>query len=165
MRFIILFISLAISSLTWSQTMKNLSHKDKIKYFFDNLTKDKMELVSEFYHENVDFIDPVGKIKGSEKIKDYYLDMYKNVKSIKFDFSDFMESGNNVVGIWKMTLVTEKLNGGEPIVVDGNSVIKFDENGKAIYHRDYFDMGAFIYENVPVVGFIVKKIKNRMKVE
>ena len=165
MRFIIFLLSLTISSLTWSQTMKELNHSEKIKYFFDHLTKDRMELVSEFYHEQVDFIDPVGSIKGSEKIKAYYLEMYKNVKSIKFDFSEFIVSGNNVVGVWKMTLITDKLNDGEPIVVDGNSVIRFDENGKATYHRDYFDMGAFIYENVPVLGFIVKKIKNRMKVE
>jgi hypothetical protein len=91
--------------------------------------------------------------------------MYVNVKTIKFEFSQFIESSDTIVGIWKMTLVTDKLNSGEPIVVDGNSVIRFDSSGKAIYHRDYFDMGAFIYEHIPMVGFVVKKIKNRMKAE
>jgi hypothetical protein len=91
--------------------------------------------------------------------------MYQNVKSIKFDFTEFHEAGNHVTAIWKMTLETDKLNGGEPFSVDGNSVIKFDENGKAVYHRDYFDMGAFIYERIPVVGFVIKKIKARLKVD
>ena len=162
---IFILVLLLLTTTTWGQSMKDLSNKDKIKFFFEKLTKDNMTLVDEFYHPQVDFIDPVGSIKGSEKIKQYYGHMYQNVKSIKFDFTEFHEAGNHVTAIWKMTLETEKLNGGEPFSVDGNSVIKFDENGKAVYHRDYFDMGSFIYERIPVVGFVIKKIKARLKVD
>ncbi len=165
MRAILIVGLLLISFSSWGQPMKDLSNKDKIKYFFDKLSKDNMVLVDEFYHSQVDFIDPVGAIKGSDKIKAYYSNMYQNVKSIKFDFVEFHEAGNHVIAVWKMTLETEKLNGGEPFSVDGNSVIKFDENGKAIYHRDYFDMGEFIYERVPVIGFLVRKIKERLEVK
>lgn len=122
-----------------------------------------MQPVIDFYHPEVEFADPVGSHKGRDQIVKYYDNLYKNVEAIKFDFSNFIESGNTVVAVWKMTLETKKLNGGEPFTVDGNSVIKFDENGKAIYHRDYFDMGEFIYERIPVVGFLVRKIKERLK--
>jgi limonene-1,2-epoxide hydrolase len=165
MRAIIIIFFLCLSLSTWGQSMKDLSNKDKIKFFFEKLSKDNMGLVDEFYHPQVDFIDPVGAIKGSAKIKTYYSHMYQNAKNLKFDFVEFHEAGNHVVAIWKMTLQTDKLNGGEAYTVDGNSVIKFDENGKAVYHRDYFDMGAFVYERVPVVGFVVRKIKERLKAE
>jgi hypothetical protein len=165
MRVLIILCLLNFSFSSWGQSMKDLTLKDKIEYFFAHLSKDKMELVDEFYHPQVHFIDPVGTLDGAAKIKTYYSNMYKNVTSLRFDFSDFILSGDTVVAIWKMTLVTEKLNSGEPIIVDGNSVIRFDDKGLAIYHRDYFDMGAFIYENVPVVGFVVKKIKEKMKAE
>lgn len=161
---IILLLLLTMSSLSWGQTLNNLSNKDKLKYVFEHLNKDTMHLIPEFYDANVEFHDPVGAIKGSKKITQYYENMYKNVQSIKFDFSDFVENGDTVVGVWKMTLVTDKLKGGEPIVVDGNSVVRF-KDGKAVYHRDYFDMGAFVYENIPVLGFVVKKVKDRFKVE
>lgn len=161
---IILLLLLTMSSLTWGQTMNNMSNKEKTQHIFEKLNKDTLHLIPEFYDANVEFHDPVGMVKGTEKITAYYKNMYQNVKTIKFDFSQFIESEDMVVGVWKMTLVTDKLNGGEPIVVDGNSVIKF-KNRKAIYHRDYFDMGAFAYENIPVLGFIVKKIKERFKVE
>lgn len=161
---IILLILLTMSSLSWGQTLNTMTNKEKFQHVFEKLNKDTMHLIPEFYAEDVEFHDPVGMIKGSKNITKYYENMYKNVKTIKFDFSQFVESGDMVVGVWKMTLVTDKLNGGEPIVVDGNSVIKF-KDGKAIYHRDYFDMGAFAYENIPVLGFVVKKIKERFKVE
>jgi hypothetical protein len=158
----VLFLTLVLfSSLpVFSQT-----NALKIQYFFDRLTKDNLALVDEFYHAEVDFIDPVGKIKGAAKVKAYYKNMYQNVDSLKFEFSEFHESGNTVIAVWKMVLKTPKLNSGETITVDGNSVVKFDSSGKAIYHRDYFDMGAFVYENIPVVGFVVKKIKARFQVK
>jgi hypothetical protein len=163
MNYLLFFLLLITTGFT--QTMNSLGHKDKIIYFFENLTKDKLHLVTEFYHPQVKFIDPVGTLDSAEKIKRYYEGMYKNVNRIKFDFSEFHESGKTVVAVWTMTLETEKLNSGDPIKVDGNSVITFDDEGKAIYHRDYFDMGAFVYEHIPMVGFVVKKIKNRMKSE
>jgi hypothetical protein len=165
MRSIVIFVLVLFSFSTWGQSMKDLNNKDKIKFFFDKLSKDNMQLVDEFYDSKIEFIDSVGSINGTEKIKAYYSNMYQNVKSIKFDYSQFYESENSVVAIWKMTLQTDKLNGGDPFTVDGNSIIKFGANGKAIYHRDYFDMGAFIYERLPVIGFVIKKIKDRFKVE
>jgi ketosteroid isomerase-like protein len=144
--------------------MDNMNNRQKFQHFFENLNKEKMHLVEEFYHPELEFHDPIGTLKGVKKMRRYYERMYKSVTSIKFEFSNFVESGNDIVGVWKMTLVTPNLNGGEPVVVDGNSVIKF-KDGKAIYHRDYFDMGVFIYENIPVLGFVIKNIKNRFKVE
>ncbi len=161
----VLIVFLFLQTNVFAQSMNHLSNKDKITYFFQNLTKDKLHLVTEFYHPQVKFIDPVETLDSAEKIKAYYAGMYKNVKTIKFDFSEFHEAGKTVVAVWTMTLETEKLNSGNPIKVDGNSVITFDEQGKAIYHRDYFDMGAFIYEHVPVVGYFVRKIKSKMKSE
>ena len=160
---IILLIALTITSISWGQTMNNLNNREKFQYVFQHLDKNSMHLIDEFYDENIQFYDPVGSIKGSKMMKKYYENLYKNVKSIRFDFSQFVESGDDIVGVWKMTLITDKLNGGQPIILDGNSVIKF-KNGKAIYHRDYFDMGAFIYENVPVLGFIIKKIRQGFEV-
>lgn len=165
MKFYLLALLLVSSFSVTAQSMKEMAPRDRVKYFFDHLSKDRMDLVSEFYHPNTEFLDPIGSMKGSDKVKAYYTDLYKNVEELKFEFSNFVESGNEVVAIWKMTLKTEKLNGGEAFSVDGNSVVKFDDTGKAIYHRDYFDMGEFIYERVPVIGFVVRKIKSRMQVK
>jgi ketosteroid isomerase-like protein len=163
MRYLLLII--LFTNTLWGQTMQELSNRDKVKYFFDKLSMENMKLVDEFYHAEVQFVDPVGEVRGAAKMKKYYENMYQNVKELRFDFSEFHESGDTVVGVWKMILKTDKLKGGEEIVVDGNSVIKFDATGKAVYHRDYFDMGAFVYENIPVVGYVIRNIKARFKVE
>ena len=140
----------------------NSSGADKAVAFFKNLDKDHMELVDEFYDQNVDFQDPVHKLKGAVAVRNYYAQLYKNVKSIRFEFSKTISQGNNAVLVWKMFLVTPDLNGGREFSVDGNSVFLFGEDGKALSHRDFFDMGEFIYERVPVLKSVIGIIKGKL---
>jgi SnoaL-like domain len=154
---------LLLSPLTRGQSMDKLSPSEKIKYFFQQTNSQTMSNVGDFYATDADFEDPVHKLKGVEALKAYYTKLYEGAEKVTFDFSHFYEDKDTVVAIWTMTVKTPKLKAGEPIVVDGNSVIRFNSEGKASYHRDYFDLGAFIYENVPVLGFVVRKVKDRLK--
>src|SRR6185369_13086473 len=120
-----------------------------IRKVFNELSKETLQLVDEFYDEHASFEDPVGKIQGREGIKRYYAHMYENVTSIHFDFTQEVVQGNDHVVVWVMHMTTPNLNGGKEVVVHGNSFITFGANNQAIYHRDYFDMGEFIYERVP----------------
>lgn len=142
-----------------------VNQQEKIKYFFDNLRSDNMKIVYDFYDKDAIFIDPIGSHKGAESLKKYYENMYKNVKLIKFNYNEIVTNGNTHVLLWKMTFATDGFNSGEPITAEGNSHIKFNDTGKVIYHRDYFDMGEFIYEHVPVLGWTIKKVKNKLKAE
>jgi hypothetical protein len=130
---------------------------------FNNFNKDTLHLADDFYDPDVVFLDPLVELRGRDALKAYYADMYESVTSIRFDFSGGIEKDEEVVVFWTMELRAEGLKGGEPVLVDGNSHIKFGgESGKAIYHRDYFDMGAFVYENVPVLGSIIRYAKKRV---
>ena len=113
MKTIITLLSILWTTMLWGQSMQQLNNAEKLRYLFEKLDKNSLNLVTEFYHADVDFIDPVGKIKGAQGIKNYYQGMYKNVKSIRFDFDHIYESGNTVIGVWTMTLETDKLNGGD----------------------------------------------------
>lgn len=135
----------------------------KAKDFFIFLNKDTMGLVDEFYDENIVFRDPLVEINNRKQMKNYYANMYKNVESVAWSFSDEISDKDNCVLAWKMTLLAKNFNGNKPLVVDGVSVIKFGgKEGKAIYHRDYFDLGAFVYEGLPVLGSMVRFVKKKM---
>lgn len=133
------------------------------KEFFEALNKDTMHLVDEFYDENVQFFDPLVEVKNRKQMKDYYTNMYNNVESIVWDIPDEIRDGNKCSLVWKMTLTAKNFNKGKPVVVDGVSVIKFGgKEGKAIYHRDYFDLGEFVYEGIPILGGMVRFVKSKM---
>lgn len=131
--------------------------------FFKDLNKDTMHLVDEFYDRYILFRDPLVEIHSRERLKDYYNRLYQHVQEIDFDISYVIQENNNTAIAWKMMMRAEKFNGNRPLTVDGSSVIKFGgSEGKAIYHRDYFDLGEFVYEGIPIVGSMVRLVKNKM---
>jgi hypothetical protein len=60
-----------------------------------------------------------------------------------------------------MKLKHPKLNGGQPVEVNGVSQIRFSGD-RVIYHRDYFDLGEMLYENIPLLGVVIRNIKQRL---
>ena len=140
-----------------------MQQEEKIKYIFNTLRADNIEILNDFYASNTKFIDPIGTHEGIQSVKSYYKNLYSNVKHIHFKFNDLISTGSTHVLIWTMTLTAEGLNGGKPISLEGNSHIKFNEANLVTYHRDYFDMGEFIYEHIPVLGWTVKKVKSKLR--
>ncbi|MCA9400021.1 MAG: nuclear transport factor 2 family protein [Candidatus Omnitrophica bacterium] len=134
--------------------------------FFVELNKDTMHLVDAFYDESIVFQDPLISLNGRQAMRQYYERMYKNVEYIHFDITDeiFLEGEGKATLVWRMTLIAKHFNGNKPLKLDGVSVIHFGgKDGKAVYHRDYFDMGAFVYESVPLLGSIIRFIKKKMR--
>ena len=118
------------------------------------------EVCEEFYAENVQFVDPLGTIDGRKEMIRYYKHMYENVISIHFEDQGVFDKGDESVFVWKMRLEHTAISSDEPIEVSGTSLIRF-QDGKVIYHRDYFDVGAMLYEHIPVVGSMIKWIKKK----
>ena len=46
--------------------------------------------------------------------------------------------------------------------VEGATRLQFDAWGKVCLHRDYFDLGAMLYEQLPLLGPVVRVIKGRL---
>lgn len=132
--------------------------------FFNSLDKDHIDMADRFYDPKVSFEDPLGRISGLSALKAYYARMYENVLEIRFDFSNEVWAEAEYVGFWQMTMRLKNFNSQKPMKCSGNSYIRFSkESSKAIYHRDYFDMGEFIYEYLPLIGAGIRFAKSRLK--
>lgn len=141
------------------------SNLDKSKEFFQKLSIQNINLVNEFYAPDVVFQDPVHRLTNSEAVTSYYKNLYSKVTSIRFEYRKGIEDGQQVSLEWRMFLKTPSIADGKEITVDGVSLIKFNAAGKAIEHRDYFDMGEFVYERVSILGSVIRYIKGRMSGE
>jgi len=133
-----------------------------VRQAFNRFDKNNMGVLDDFYAPNAVFQDPVVKVKGLDQISSYYASAYTNVKEIRFDFQDVYASGNRFSMPWVMTLRVKGLNFGAPYSVEGISVFEFNEENKVTYHRDYVDLGAMIYERIPVFGKLIAGIRKRL---
>jgi ketosteroid isomerase-like protein len=128
-------------------------------HMYQNLSADNLEILKNVYRDDVRFIDPAHEIRGIDNLTAYFSALYKNVDSIHFQFNEPMVVGNCGYVSWEMTFSHKKLAGGKPVTVDGVTYLEFDEQGKVYHHRDYFDLGAMLYEQISLLGRIVKLIK------
>lgn len=138
-------------------------HRDQIVRTFNAFDGKNFDLLDQFYSRDVRFTDPVQEVNGLEKLKAYYAHAYKNVISIHFSFGEIIKDGVKYCAPWQMHLRVRGLNGGDPFSVEGCSVFEFDHNDRVIVQRDYLDLGAMVYERLPVQGFVISKIKELLR--
>jgi hypothetical protein len=124
------------------------------------LSIDNLQLLSEIYHENVIFIDPILQVEGYENLYDYFESSYQNLTSCKFVIEQVIQQDSQAAIYWKMTFQHRKLNKGKHITVSGSSRIQGADD-KVVYHRDYLDIGEMLYENLPVLGKFIRWIKSQ----
>ena len=112
------------------------------------------------YHPKITFVDPIHKVNGLDNLIIYFDNLYSNVLFCDFKIDDVFFNKNKAAIYWTMRYSHKKLNNAEAITVQGHSLLKMAEQ-KVIYHRDYVDLGAMLYEHIPLLGKVVKAIKVR----
>ena len=135
---------------------------DPFKEAFNRLNANTLDLLAEIYTPDVVFRDPVHELRGLPALRTYYGRLYDGVVSCQFEFEDEVISGDQGMLVWIMRFQHARFRRGETLELRGVSHLKFRDDGKVFQHHDYFDMGAFIYERVPVLGGIIRAIKNRL---
>lgn len=117
------------------------------------------QVLATTYTENVIFVDPVKTIHGLDDLTHYFKDLYKHVNKCHFELNDHISSQDNHSLQWVMHLKHQKISKSQEIQIDGASFLRFDGD-KVNYHRDYYDLGAMVYEHVPILGSVIKKVRN-----
>jgi len=127
---------------------------------YQKLSKDNLKLLSTIYHDKVIFIDPIHKVEGFDELYQYFTGLYQNLSACDFVIDDVIWQDSQASIFWTMSYQHLKLNKGKIVTVLGSSHIK-GKNSKVIYHRDYLDLGAMLYEQLPVFGKLTKWIKTK----
>ena len=127
---------------------------------YQSLSKNNLDLLLEIYDKNIIFIDPIHQVEGIDELYKYFQSLYENLTTCDFIIEHIISSQDQAAIYWKMTYQHSKLNKGELVEVYGNSLIK-GEGSRVLYHRDYLDLGAMLYEQIPVFGSLTKWIKNK----
>jgi len=132
---------------------------------FHDMSPEKVRaLVPSIYASDAYMNDSLKVIVGAKTIEDYLAKGAKDSRRLSFDFADVVASteGPDYYIRWDMTLDRKGVNGGEPLRVAGASHIRFDASGRVILHRDFWDTGSGFYERLPLVGWLIGKVRARL---
>ncbi len=111
------------------------------------------------YTEDVKFVDPIKTLDGLDELTKYFENLYKRVNKCYFTLNNNLPNGHRNSLEWVMHLQHQKISKNQEILLDGASFIQF--NGERVcYHRDYYDLGALVYEHIPILGSVIKKVRH-----
>lgn len=142
---------------------------NSVMQLYGNFNQQTVAALGNVYSPDIIFIDPFNRVEGLAELTRYYSAMLDGLQECQFEFQQVIENSSapvpgrveQAVLLWTMHYRHKKLASGKKLSINGNSHLKFQD--KVFYHRDYFDAGAMLYEHVPLLGFAIRGIKNRME--
>jgi hypothetical protein len=134
---------------------------EAVSEVYGKLSKDNLYLLEDIYHKDVVFEDSAHRFEGWDQRSVYFASLYSNGVHCDCPCRPHRQVEDTGFLSWTMKIMHPKLNGGQPGEVNGVSQIRFSGD-RVIYHRDYFDLGEMLYENIPLLGVVIRNIKQRL---
>lgn len=129
------------------------AYRDRFQ-IVDTKIVDELE---DLYREDIRFSDPITSLEGIESLETYLAHFAKLSAGARFTVEDAVVREGTATVLWRMEEAGTS-DGGR--VIPGVSILRFDDR---IYEqRDYFDVGAALYERIPLVGALLQRVKARL---
>ena len=129
-------------------------------HFYHTLSTQTLHEIDHIYDKDIQFQDPIHLLSGVSALKGYFIDLMQNIETIHFTFNHIHQYEQQATIEWVMTFTHPKMNSGKAINVEGTSLVTF--NDKITHHRDYFDVGVMVYEQLPIIGRLIRFIKSKI---
>ncbi|MEM7368308.1 MAG: nuclear transport factor 2 family protein [Bacteroidota bacterium] len=136
----------------------NLLVLQTFKDYFTDLHFSDLSTLDEIYDEGIVFQDPIHLIEGREQLKTYFNKLNQNLVEGSFEFTEESVVGDKAYLTWEMHIQTKRPRSG--ISASGISVLTIQE--KITHQRDYFDAGELFYENLPLIGGLIRMLKRKL---
>lgn len=133
---------------------------EQFKQLYQSFSSETLAQLPSLYNSAIVFKDPVHQLNGISALTDYFAGFCQPETEYKFEFTNQIISPEQAFFQWQMHYSHSSLAQGKPLTLAGGTLIKF--NSHIIYHEDFYDMGAMVYQHIPILGWAVKKINMRI---
>ena len=138
---------------------KNMPLINRLKRYCTNLQEADLSELHTIYADTIVFKDPVHTIQGLVELEDYFQALCADLSDCRFEYLDELVSENSAYIKWIMHFRHPKL-GNRLISVRGVSHLKFSDLIE--FQEDFYDMGAMLYEQLPILGNVTRWLRHRL---
>ncbi|MEQ8228160.1 MAG: nuclear transport factor 2 family protein [Rhodospirillales bacterium] len=131
---------------------------DRYRQYLESLTPEALGRLGDYVSSDVRFKDPFNDVHGVDAMARVFRHMFETVKDIRFHVTHAASTGNICLMAWRF----EGRIGGRPWAFDGTSVVTFAADGRVSEHIDYWDAARDFYERLPVIGWLLARIRRRL---
>lgn len=132
------------------------------RHFIETLTLESLPRLDELARPDVHFRDPLNDAHGVAGAKRVLARVFREVDDPRYIVTHMAVDGDTCFLRWKFTCRPRVSGRGHPWIVDGISEIRFDAAGKVAEHVDYWDAGHYVYERLPLFGYVIRFLRKRL---
>ncbi len=145
------------------QTLSPSAATARIVAFFEKLAPAHLYGLELIYSADARFKDPFNEVRGVPAIRKIFAHMFATLQEPRFVVTTQVLDGSNCFLTWNFHFAVERLHAGAPQVIRGASHLVFDEAGRICVHRDYWDAAEELYEKMPLLGSLMRWLKERTR--
>ena len=137
---------------------------DGVRSLFENYNRDNLaDNATKVYAERLYFRDAFKRFDTAEAVRDYLVEGMKPLEAGEFKLKRFIrsEAGDYYID-WLMRLDFKSTPTGTWEESIGMTHIRFNDEGKVIFHQDYWDPTDIVYRRIPLAKQLIAYVKKKM---
>lgn len=131
---------------------------DALTRFYQELAPESVSRFPEFYTEDAWFKDPFNEVRGIAAIQRIFAHMFEQVAEPRFVVTERLADESSAMLVWEFRY-------GQGQRIRGVSHLRFAEDGRVAYHRDYWDAAEELYMKLPVLGAALRWLRRRLSAD
>ena len=132
-------------------------------HFFEHLEPGSIQNLNRHYAPDVRFKDPFNEVQGLEAVAQLFRHMFVQLDGPRFVVLDRVCQGRQAFLTWDFYFRFRRFDTVTEQVVRGATHLVFNDQGRVELHRDYWDAAEELYEKLPLVGGLMRWLKQRAR--
>ncbi len=136
----------------------------RVVQFFETLGPHDVVRLKDFYCSDALFKDPFNEVEGVDAIAPIFSHMFDALTQPRFVITHTVQQGEQCFVTWDFLFAMRQYQPNTTQTIRGAShlVFRFEDGAwRVAVHRDYWDAAEELYEKLPVVGALMRWLKQR----
>ncbi len=136
-----------------------MNREQHFMQFFTELTAENLSQIDNIFATNAHFKDPFNDVYGIDAIKTVFIHMFATTERPKFKINHYAINQQTLFLQWQFSFGKNKTLW----IIDGSSMVTFNNNDQVSEHMDYWDPAEQIYSKVGILKPLMNFLKSRLK--
>ncbi|EXI74849.1 MAG TPA: nuclear transport factor 2 family protein [Candidatus Accumulibacter phosphatis] len=131
--------------------------------FFEHLRPESLGAFADYYAADACFKDPFNEVRGLPAIERIFAHLFRQVDEPRFIVGERLVDGQAALLVWELRFRAKGSRGpGAPQCIRGASHLRFADDGKVLWHRDYWDAAEELYARLPLLGWLMRLLQRKL---
>ncbi len=134
---------------------------DRLVVLFEHFAPADVARLGEHYASDARFKDPFNEVSGLAEVQRVYAHMFRTLDAPRFVVHRVVAQGDEAFLSWDFRFRFRR--DPRERTVRGATHLVLDADGRIALHRDYWDAAEELYEQLPLLGTLMRWVKRRAR--